>query len=63
MNQNPVNGTSNADLRKAYKRQSQGRDIWRRFCKNKMAVAALIILSIIAFWCIHYDDYFVFTAC
>lgn len=47
MNQNPVNGTSNADLRKAYKRQSQGRDIWRRFCKNKMAVAALIILSII----------------
>ena len=39
---NPAN-----DLRKTYKRQSQFRDIWRRFCKNKMAVAALIVLSVI----------------
>ena len=41
------NAASNSDLRKNYKRQSQGRDIWRRFCKNKMAVAALVILSLI----------------
>lgn len=47
MSQTPVNANPNADLRKAYKRQSQGRDIWRRFCKNKMAVAALVVLSLI----------------
>lgn len=47
MSQIPVNANPNADLRKAYKRQSQGRDIWRRFCKNKMAVAALVVLSLI----------------
>lgn len=47
MSQTPVNANPHADLRKAYKRQSQGRDIWRRFCKNKMAVAALVVLSLI----------------
>ena len=47
MSQTTVNTNANADLRKTYKRQSQARDIWRRFCKNKMAVAALIILSLI----------------
>ena len=47
MSQTTVNTNANADRRKTYKRQSQARDIWRRFCKNKMAVAALIILSLI----------------
>ena len=47
MSQTTVNTNANADRRKTYKRQSQARDIWRRFCKNKMAVAALIILTLI----------------
>lgn len=35
------------DLRKNYKRKSQFRDVWHRFCKNKMAVVAFAILTII----------------
>ena len=47
MSQTPNTLAASSNLRKTYKRQSQAKDIWRRFCKNKMAVAALIILSII----------------
>ena len=33
--------------RQAYKKQSQAKEIWRRFCKGKGAVAGLVLLSLI----------------
>jgi len=38
-----------------HKKQSQAKDIWRRFCKNKAAVLGLIILCILVFTAIFAD--------
>ncbi|HMM32355.1 MAG TPA: ABC transporter permease, partial [Clostridia bacterium] len=37
------------------KKRSQARDIWRRFCRNKLSVAALVILCILVLMAVFAD--------
>lgn len=47
MSNTPEVNASAENIRKTYKRKSQLGDVWRRFCKNKMALVALVILLLI----------------